>query len=33
MGTMPYPKGYVAIGKHVSLSETCMSHFGLYTNR
>ena len=23
MGTMPYPKGYVGIGKHVWLSETC----------
>ena len=25
MGTMPYSKGYVAIVKHVWLSETCRS--------
>ena len=25
MGTMPYPKGYVGIGKHVWLSETYRS--------
>ena len=25
MGTMPYPKGYVEIVKHVWLSETCRS--------
>ena len=25
MGTMPYPKGYVGIVKHVWLSKTCRS--------